>query len=228
MLLLLALLLGSCRKAEPAEQAGAGPEPAADKVAEESPFDPDIGQLAQRLAQQFGTDEATVLRLREEGVGWGQVEMTLAIARRAGLEPDEIARRRAEGKRWSEIPRELGFELADVIEDEKALEVLRDEEVPISELLARYYEVGEETLFDLRHRGMDWGEIQVSLEVARRSGSSLAEITDRYFAGEGLGDITKSFGFTPAQILKASENPFKRDDEAFVKTTTPDPGDNDG
>lgn len=75
---------------------------------------------AARIAAERGIDAATVLRLRREGFGWGEVDAALRIAEASGAPIEEVTALRLAGIGWGEIGAHYGVSLEEMKRAEEA------------------------------------------------------------------------------------------------------------
>lgn len=62
---------------------------------------------AEKLAERYGVRERLVWRLRDKGMGWGEVRHALDLSRSSGKSPYEIYRMRRDGMGWGQIRHRL-------------------------------------------------------------------------------------------------------------------------
>lgn len=91
----------------------------------------EAGPLLNRtLSRQYGVPEERVGSLRGRGMRWREVEFTLAVAARAGRDPDEIAAHWKRGVPWEEIALRYGFALDDAVPIPPAAETVAADPYP--------------------------------------------------------------------------------------------------
>lgn len=86
--------------------------------------------LSRTLSRQYGVPEERVESLRGRGMRWREVEFTLAVAARAGRDPDEIAAHWKRGVPWEEIALRHGFALEEAVPIPAAAEAAPEERTP--------------------------------------------------------------------------------------------------
>lgn len=104
MLVLASLPLSAVAKKDAVPEKGTPPpatRPSASKVDE--------------LAAKYKVPAAEVQGLRDKGLGWGEINNALAIARKAGQPVSAIMALRDSGMGWGLIAQKYGFKLGDAV-----------------------------------------------------------------------------------------------------------------
>lgn len=69
----------------------------------------------QRLADKYQVPLGDVQGLRDQGLGWGEINAALAISRKSGQPLSDVMKLRESGMGWGEIAQKYGFKLGDVV-----------------------------------------------------------------------------------------------------------------
>jgi len=69
---------------------------------------------AERLIKAFNADPNLIQDLRDDGMDWGEVKVTLAIAKKAGVLVSQVEWLRDNGMGWNRIAKKYGFSLKNV------------------------------------------------------------------------------------------------------------------
>lgn len=71
--------------------------------------------------------------------------------------------------------------------------------------LAAQLGVTEQAVFDLRAKGLGWGEVRHALAIAQKSGQPLSEVLKLKDSGMGWGQIAQHYGFKLGEVGRAEE-----------------------
>ena len=173
-------------------------------------WNPDQQALLETLAKKYEIEQSKLRSFRDEPLGWGEIIIGLEMAKVAEAAVGEVLGKRQTGSKWEEIAASYQIELKDVIREQDALEVVSEENRPISELMAEAYGFSEERLVTWKGDDLAWAELQIAIAAAKKAKKSVEEILEFYRSGAGWGEIAKSNGFRPGDIMSEAGNPLKK------------------
>lgn len=85
------------------------------------------------------------------------------------------------------------------------------------EKLAAQFGVTQQEVYDLRAKGLGWGEVRHALAIARKADVPVADVLKRRDSGMGWGKISQHYGFKLGEAargaLKDKEGDEDRDDK---------------
>lgn len=198
------LLCGIALAEGPPKHAKKEPEPDPPGLKE-----PDQREHILRMAKQLGVAPELIEKARLAGVGIGEIDVLMDMARLAKKEPDEVIALRKKGTPWVKIAEGYGLKLEDVVKDEDARTSLIQGETNLVTELATRHGISEEQVLAYRAQLAEWGEVRLALGMSKLSSAPVQSIIDRFLAGEGWGTIGKDLGVHIGQLMrdpKSTEN----------------------
>jgi len=92
------------------------------KAEKQEPTSPGEIKVISKLAKQFKVEEQSIVNLRKEGYGYGEISHALVIAEKSGKSLDEIISLRNSGMGWGEIAKKYGLKLGTINASAKKVE----------------------------------------------------------------------------------------------------------
>lgn len=189
-----------------------GPPPHAKREPQPDPVgmkEPDQREHILRMAKQYGVAPELIEKARIAGIGVGEIDVVIDMAKAAKKDPEEVIGLRKKGATWVKIAEGYGVKLEDVVKDEDARTSLVQGEQNLAKNLGDQHGLTEEQVVAYRAQLSDWGETRLALTLAKMSGQPVDALIARFLKGEGWGTIGKDFDINIGRLMrdpKSNEN----------------------
>jgi hypothetical protein len=182
-----------------------GPPPHAKREPEPDPVgmnEPDQRAHILRMAKLYNLPPEVIEKARLNGIGIGEIDTVVDIAKAAGVELDEVIAARKGGMTWTALAAKYELKLEDIVKDEEARTALIEGEKNLVKQLAERFKLSEEQVLEYRSQVTDWGEVKLALTLSQRSGAPVDVLIGKFREGHGWGTIAKEYELNIGDLMR--------------------------
>lgn len=182
-----------------------GPPAHAKKEPEPDPIglnEPDQRAHILRMAKLYNVAPELIEQARIAGVGIGEIDVVLDIAKKAGVKPEEVIALKGRGTPWLTVTEKYGLKLEELVPDEDARTALIEGETALVTQLSERYSLSTEQVLGYRDQVADWGELRLALAISQKANVPVQELIDKAVQGHGWGTIAKEYKLNVGDLMR--------------------------